>query len=316
MEKILNQVRDLVENSLKFYENGNFEEGKKIFEEAKELLSNEKRIDEERTKEKYGNNLNFGIIHKIMEENSPKLYLTKNGRKIIASYTKLIKENEVLKHQFDTYNAVLSYNKKDNIKDYVNELYTSIKRIPKKDILVENAKLINFLRENNINENIDIDNDLKNIFNSIEYLQMSQKNISNMPEIFSAKKTIEDFLNENTIEKKHLKSTKNIDEELNTYVENADYKYGNIEMNESDKNSIISFLRARYNKDFISEEKVFDEYKSSLILKMENLLEETTDTEERKRLSSIKDKINKTTYSKDTSIEDFDKLLQINEVLG
>lgn len=315
MEKILNQVRDLVENSLKFYENGNFEEGKKIFEEAKELLSNEKRIDEERTKEKYGNNLNFGIIHKIMEENSPKLYLTKNGRKIIASYTKLIKENEVLKHQFDTYNAVLSYNKKDNIKDYVNELYTNIKRIPKKDILVENAKLINFLRENNINENINIDNDLKNIFNSIEYLQMSQKNISNMPEIFSAKKTIEDFLNENTIEKKHLKSTKNIDEELNTYVENADYKYGNIEMNESDKNSIISFLRARYNKDFISEEKVFDEYKSSLILKMENLLEETTDTEERKRLSSIKDKINKTTYSKDTSIEDFDKLLQINEVL-
>jgi len=83
-----------------------------------------------------------------------KLYETDEGKKVIANYIKLIKENKILKRQYDLYaqieEGVSSYIKESAKDEYVNEILNSISDIPKKELSEANDKLFWFLLNNEI----------------------------------------------------------------------------------------------------------------------------------------------------------------------
>jgi hypothetical protein len=84
------------------------------------------------------------------------LYETKKGKKIIGDYIKLIKENKILRKQYDIYSqleegvSVVIKENKENAGEYVNEMLSSFDGITKKQLKESNNKLFWFLMNNNV----------------------------------------------------------------------------------------------------------------------------------------------------------------------
>jgi len=93
-------------------------------------------------------------MHAFFTSKITDLYETVEGKKIIGNYIKLLKENAILRRQFDLYTqleeGVTKYIKESGKEEYVNEILKSFDGMTKKQLTEANNKLFWFLIENEV----------------------------------------------------------------------------------------------------------------------------------------------------------------------
>jgi len=98
----------------------------------------------------------FNKMHSFFSSKIGNLFESEEGKRIVANYIKLIKENKILRKQYDLYTQLeegvpkLIKENKENSAEYVNEILISFDNITKKQLKESNNKLFWFLMNNNI----------------------------------------------------------------------------------------------------------------------------------------------------------------------
>lgn len=125
---------------------------------------------------------NFGIAKMRVENSLPKLFI--ENKQSIKNYLKLIKEDVNLTAQMQFLKSLENIKSdKINYKDYINECVKVAKnKINLKDLNKSNKKLINFIEENNISLDDDIDGEVKKMYESVDFLLSNPQNFKNIIE--------------------------------------------------------------------------------------------------------------------------------------
>lgn len=309
--EIYKKATVLMNGALKKYADGKFKEGDKDRELSNKLFDKLKDIensDKHRDVSIYGENRNFGIIYNIFENNSEQLFKTKNGRNAIKEIVTLIKENKVLRTEHTVYNLFKNIeetlNKQVGIEGYVKKLVEAIKPIPKSVIIENNNKIISLFRKYNLNEKINIDDNLRHVYESIEFLLMHTPDLYNIKAYIKAENVIEENLKENVVSSK-LNEDINIDETLVDLTNK--YKYS---LNE-DEQKVIDLLSE--NKD---KEQIYNNYKLKIIENIDNIMKSCDNYTIKESLNEVVDTINNMKFSKQTVVDDIIKLMKIEDKLN
>lgn len=248
MNENLQKAEELMKQALIAYRNGNFEQGDLLRQKSNELFDLGKN-DIENTQNNisslYGENKNFGIIHKVFESNSPELYKSKSGRKVIASYIKTIKEDKNLLSQFQLYNTLYNVHDLADSEKFVNEALSIIPNLKLNDVLESNQKLIDIIQKNNLNEEIEIDDKTENLFESIEYVITNKKTFKTLAGDINATSNITSFINENKNNNSNLiDENQDIDITLDSFLHEMEEKYGNV-LTEEEKTFVQELVDAK-----------------------------------------------------------------------
>lgn len=229
----------LLKNSLKRYEEGDFEGGDKDRKLANELLDKSHFEEESKYNDDilYGENRNFGIINNVIVENVKNIYKNKQNLKPVGKILKYIKNTPLLKEQFEIYTSLENAETSD-VETYLNEAIKILPTLNKKEVINENKKLIQMIRDCNLDECIAIPEAKINLYEAIEFFLTNQKNLSN----------IDNFnLNKNII-KEYIEKIKNT-----------------ISVNESEENLIKELNEG-------NKENVFNRYKTETVNMISNQL--------------------------------------------
>lgn len=251
----------------------------------------------------------FGVIHKVFEHNAPVLFKTNNGKKIIRRYINTIKNDNVLKEEFSFYEQIMSSNDK-NVKSNIIDDALSIKNNFNKDKIDEsNKKLIDLIKENCLDTNINIDKNLLNVLTSIDNLYKTKKSIKNLSKIAESKKNICDY--EGSINKQVNKSL-NIDDVVSESIDSFNEKYKD-ELNENEKN-VISII---CNANSLNEkEELFNECKNDLINEISSIIDENTTTNDiKEKLKILKEKVSLKSFNEKTLVNDMIEFYDISDIL-
>lgn len=240
----------LLKNALKKYEDGDFESADNDRKLANEIF------DKAHTEEKYddnilyGENRNFGIIYNVVNENTKTAYKTQKGLKEIGVVLKHIKNNKILKEQFEIYSSIEKNQIKNDTMHYVNEAVAMLPSYNKKEIFKENDNLIKIIRNNNLNECINIPEEKLNLYEAIEFILLNKKNITNIDSFKSSKNTILEYVNKHN-KVPSLSEEKNVKEA--TEVISEEEKKLTKELNEGNKEEIFNRYKTETMK-MISEQ--------------------------------------------------------------
>lgn len=297
------------------YLNKDFENGDKHITLANDILDRYKKsaIVSESTspEEVYGDNLSFGIIQEVFENNIPSMYDTKIGKSFLKKYMKLIKEDKNLMEQFSFYHSIVEANNISDINEFVNETIECAPKIDKKSIKESNMKLINLLRNAGLDENYsNLDEEKRTLYESIDFLLFNTKNIKNLSSFVNAKTNIREYIEshieENNVRKLQegiMKSTKadreevkkNLPESREAFVRN------------------IALERQRVREERM--ESIFEKCKNETLNTINGVLDECEDEVLRNRITSIKEKIENKSFSKDRLSADIAEMMNINSTL-
>ena len=299
----------LMQGALKKYSEGDFEAADKERKQANELYDlAEKYANMEAGKDVmlYGEGKNFGIIYSIIEANTPKWFLNKKYNKALKELTETILKNNVLKTQFDVYNAFRSINENVDNEKYVNEVLNSASVFSKKQLSENNQILIDLIRKYNGNELVEIDDNKAKLYEAIEYLLIHNPKISNIGECLYRKNLICEYLSE------HIEKTKDsIDDIDNILHKGINEMVSTFQEELNDNEQKLMEDIATYGNGDINE--AFNRIKEEVSSKLQKMVNESHD-ETRDRLSNILSSINEMKYDKD-NIEDFVKLHEIKNRL-
>ena len=301
---IYEKAQSLMKSALSKYANGDFDGGNKDRKEANEYFDlAEKTVNSEMYKNSmiYGENKNFGIIFKVIEENLNTLLKNKNKGKALKQFYSLIKENKYIKEQYKIYNALTSNKNIDNVEKYVNEALSLTKKFNIKDIKENNQKLISIIQKNKLNEMVLLEDNDMNLFNSIEYAITNNKNLSNLNDYINH----ENIIKENITNR--LKNKSQIDIIDNKISEMAE-KYSSL-LNEEE---IKLLYKLKNTKD---KENLFNECKKELLKNINGELK-NCDESERESWNNIYNTINESKYNKDTFINDVCKMMEIKDTIN
>lgn len=312
------KAEELMRKAFNAYAQGNKNEGDMLKEQADNHLNtylNEN--DTQKIDDIYGSNKNFGIIHAIFEHNAPDLYQTKKGRKIIAKYIKTIKEDTCLSKQFSFYNEMMNVNDVIDPMSFVNEAIDIFPKLNKKNIVESNSKLINIIKENGINEDIDIDEHIKNLFESIECVITNKKNIKNLSAIINAKNNISNFISEHVEKDKGMikedKYSGSLDEFASSSLLEFNNKYSEV-LNDDEKVLIKAIMSAKFNGNDNACLKIFESYKTSTLKAITEAINDS-DGDIKNKLLSLKEKTLDKTFDIQSVTNDLLEMIDIKNVL-
>lgn len=225
----------------------------------------------------YGESRNFGVIYNVIEQNMDRLLETKKGKKIVKDVYNLIKGNKILNEQFKIYDLFEKAKNVDNVKDFVNEALSVVKKHDRKVIMENNEKLISLIKKNNLEEFVEIPEDVENLYEAIEYVLLNKKTIDNVGDFVKAQNTIVEYVeksnNENINENKTDNKTL-----FNNFKETLNLKQKDIDesINEDEKKLIESFTNMKNDK-----RKIFEEYKSKSLSMLKEAIENSVDNEKK-----------------------------------
>lgn len=318
MNENLQKAEELMKQALIAYRDGNFEQGDLLRQKSNELFDLGKN-DIENTQNNisslYGENKNFGIIHKVFENNSPELYKSKNGRKVIASYIKTIKEDKNLLSQFQLYNTLYNVHDLTNSEKFVNEALSIIPNLKLNDLLKSNQKLIDIIKKNNLNEEIEIDDKTENLFESIEYVLTNKKSFKTLAGYINATSNITNFINENKSNTDNLvDEQKNIDVTLNSFLHEIEEKYGDA-LTEEEKTFVQELVDAKADSKLEKQKKLFSKCKNEALEVINDVLRESEGSVKEKLLS-IKERVLNREFNESTLVKDVAEMLEIKDTLS
>lgn len=318
MNENLQKAEELMKQALIAYRNGNFEEGDLLRQESNELFDLGKN-DIENTQNNisslYGENKNFGIIHKVFESNSPELYKSKRGRKVIASYIKTIKEDKNLLSQFQLYNTLYNVHDLADSGKFVNEALSIIPNLKLNDVLVSNQKLIDIIQKNNLNEEVEIDDRTENLFESIEYVITNKKNFKTLAGYINATSNIISFINENKNNNSNLiDENQNIDITLDRFLHEMEEKYGNV-LTEEEKTFVQELVDAKSDAKTEKQKNIFVKCKNEALEAINNVLKEA-EGNTKEKLLSIKERVLNREFNESSLVKDVAEMLEIKDTLS
>ena len=152
----------LMEGAMAKYAEGDFRGGdadrdsaNKLYEQARKEINSQKGKDDIL----YGENRNFAIIYKVLEENSVDMFKKKKDNPKLANVVNYIKGNKVLMNEMKVLNALMYPKYVADPVNYVMEALSFIQGKNKKQIVEENNRLIQKIRKLGINEMVDIGDD-------------------------------------------------------------------------------------------------------------------------------------------------------------
>lgn len=197
------QGHSLLEEAYKCYTSNKINEGEKLRAKANALFeqaSNLYNLEHTDRDKLYGTKRNFGICFHILESSITNNMKTKEGKKFITEAISLIKNNPILKEQFDVYNNLCNKKGVQDTEKYVDCIIECISKssINGKNIKEANDKLINLIESNkNVNKFISINEDEMKLYEDIEYILTNRLNVNNIEEYNSAKNSIVEHMNKN-----------------------------------------------------------------------------------------------------------------------
>ena len=296
---------ELLNEALNQYEAGNSTAAYKTYQEAgKYLAEADTKLNSEdgRASMLYGDSRNFGVAYKVFESNTKSLLKNKEGQTKLKKIMKLIKENTVLKSEFDIYNAFTNPVNVANAQEYVNEAVALINQIPAKELRENNEKLVSLFKECGLNENVVMTEDETELYEGIEYMILHKKNFQNINQYNKIQKRLCEYVAEN-----NSLITEGVDLDA-MYKEKVDEMVDkhNKELNEDEVKLI------RDMSDPKKAKKLFREYKTSVTALVKEQIEKGADVE---AWNSILEKVNGKVYEEKTALTDIAELIEIkNEI--
>ena len=298
----------LMKSALKKYEEGDYKGGDKDREMANHFFDKKEEMpltfSEKDDVALYGENKNFGIIYNVFEENVKNIIKGKKNYKAIKEITNFIKNNKVLKEQFDCYTALKDKRVSQDVENYLNEAIDFLPNLNKKLVIKENTKLINLLRKNNLDENIHIDDEQIKLYESIEFFLLNKKNLNNINEYNVNKAVIKEHLEKKSIDENiENLNQKDYYNEVKSIVE----KY-NKGLNEDEIN-LITELSENDNKA------VFEKYKNQTIEYISEQIKNTQDVNEKIDWNNILTKISIKQFNQEKIFEDVVSFLNVQNII-
>lgn len=291
--KISQEGSALMQEALKKYAEGDFKGGNELRKKANEMFEEvERQINTEagNISMMYGESRNFGVIYNVFEQNIDNIYQDEKKKHIIKEAYKLIKNNPVLNEQFKVYDMFEKAKDIDNTKDFVNEASGLIKHFNKKQIKENNEKLIKLIRDNELNEYVDIPEETENLYEAIEYVMLNKKTLDNVNDFLKAQNVIVEYIENNkkqNIDESENKFTfENFQEELNKEEKNL-----NENINEDEKKLLEMFANPKTNK-----RSIFENYKSETLKKIKGVMQ-ISEENDREAWNKVYESVNSKTYS-------------------
>lgn len=292
----------LMQQALKHLEDGNMEE----FETDRALANkyfDEMNAEEEEMDALYTESRNFGIIYQVIESNVKHLLESKEGVKSLRKICKAIKSDKILHEQFKAYNNLQPSYRINNATEYINEAISLSPKFDKELVKESNDKLIKLIKDENLDEMVDIGEDKLDLFESIEYVTMNKKTLSNIDEYINATNVIKE-----SIEKLPLKKAKGMTiKDYSNEVEKLSENLGN-DLN-ADEIKLIKEISSGKGEEY------FNECKENTLNKLDAMILNETDMETKSRLSQIFEKINGKSYNKENAIVDISEMLEIQSTI-
>ena len=294
----------LMTNALEKYRKGDMEGGEKDRQLANELFDQAEMIVNGEAYKRtmmYGESRNFGIIYSTFEHNTKSLFESKEKRNCIGKFIKLIKENKLLKKQFEIYNCFRNAEGVVDARDFTNEAISLIPTFSVKEITEANEKLVDFIRENSLDEAFEINDELMSLYESVEYVLLNKKTYNNLNEYIEHEKAIVEYVSKNGSAKSNEKA--DIDKLFNEHIE----KYNSLNDDE------VEYMDKLMN-DKGEQEKMFNEQKEELLNTIKETFSNVTD-ENTLRWQNVYENIEERTFNEETCMEDISRFIEIrNEI--
>lgn len=297
----LHKATVLMQSALKKYEEGDFGGGERDRAEANKLF--DKAYDEHTREDTlYGESRNFGVIYNVIEGNTKNLYEDKRKRKTFGGIVKYIKENKVLKSQFDFFNSLTHPQNiaAEDAENYLNEVIGIKPSINKKSAVSANKNLIAEIRSNNLYEYVDIDDRMMNLYESIEYILFNNPTFKNVSEYAAAKRNIINYLTECAVTHKE-EETVDVDKNLEEMVS----KYNDILTD--DEKSLIEQVSMTTDK-----EKFFNDKKREVL---ETLYETKKNSTDKEKINEVIESIEKRQFNAKELLKDVAEFIEITNII-
>ena len=229
----------------------------------------------------------------------------RNGKKFINEVSNLIKNNKVLKEQFNIYNSICNKKNVSNPESYVDGVleYVSKLNINKNDIKKANEKLIDLIESNaNVNKLLDIDDDTLKLYEEIDFILTNKKSINNIDEYNKIKNSlVEKFDRDN----KDNSDNNTVNENYETSLSEITEKYKDLTDDE------IKLIEGIISSDK-DKSSLFEEYKSETIGNIDEAIKNASDGDKEQWLN-IKETLSEKKYNKDSLIDDILKFVEIQK---
>lgn len=277
-------LKKLAEGDIEGFENDR-KEANRNFDLFYEMVNTE----EGNIQQMYGESRNFGVIYNVFEQNIDKLYESKSKKHVIKQAYDLIKNNPLLNEQFKIYDLFEKTKDVDNVKEFVNEACNLIGKHDKTQIKKTNEKLIRLIRENKLEEFVEIPEDVENLYEAVEYVILNEKTLDNVNEFIKAQNVITEFIENNKKNINEEKKTPSF-ESFKDELENEE-KQIQENINDEEKKLLDVFANPKTNK-----KEVFENYKKETLKKIKGAMQ-ISEESERESWNKIYESINSKTYS-------------------
>lgn len=311
-DKLIDAHKDgiaLMRAAMDKYENGEIEDAHSQMERAFDMITDadapytaEMDKDEETPKTEdaveyedmdddalYGESRNFGIIYRVLQEAMGNSLFSKKGKNLIKDTIKTIKSDKILKEEYYLYNTLSNAAVTDNVDEYVNEMAYEIKNYSKETLAESNEKLLRIVKENKLNELIDIPDEDIELFESIDNLFTTKKKLDNINRYVSAKNRLKECLEKRQKSKLGEGKDKRLTE---------------------DELKLVEAL----NDETSDKEKLFYYYKDNTISKVNEMMSSCTD-EDKEKMINIMSTLVESKYNEETVIDDVLKFITIQETI-
>ena len=258
--------------------------------------------------------VSFACLNYIFENISHLLYETKEGKKLIKEYVKTIKEFKALKTSYSFFSTI---NKQNSINDpyvFLNESLKIVKSIDNETYKNGTKKISNIIKEcisvthlntNEINDMINSYNETIN--KDITDIIFEDISIKNSVTYSNKMSNVLNFLKENKLTEKKLKTDKTVRDILNDF--DGLLKETTEEWEKALVNDIsINYIGGKSN------EYLFESYKNDCL----NILKEAIENrgpEDVSRFSIMESKLKDKSYNIETFNEDIIKLAELKHIL-
>ena len=304
--EIYKKAQKYMNESLDKYNSGNITEAKTLRWKANKLFDlyeNRANTKENKRDMLYGDNRNFGIMYHVFENNLNRLFTTSRGKEAIGTIAKLIREDKVLRTQFNIYNSIKNSTVNES-NGYAEKVISTVPHLDKKQVKEANDKLLEVFERVGINEAVDINDDDMTLYETVEYIIFNKPTLTNINAYDKCRKVLDEHI-EHVIESRETYSaTKDFDEKLEAIQETIDK-----ELNDDERKLIEDM-----SKNPEESERIFRENKRRLVNKLNETIS-SADKESKDSWKAILEKINRKSFSEETALKDTAEMIEIYNTL-
>jgi len=300
----------LMQSALKKYANGDYKGGDKDRREANkyydsaELEVNHDMIN--RMNSLYGESLNFGVIYKVIEENTDNLYTDEKKRKSFKPIIKLLREDKVLNTQFKLYDALRNPKDVENVSTYVDEAFNLAKSsLNEKKIKDSNKKLLDAVHKANLFEYVDINDDEMDLYENVEYVLLNNVTFQSLNDYSAAKAKVRGYVTEHNVSGE--KATASVPGYIDKCVSVTEkYSRGLTD----DEYKLISEIYESLDKKSLFEKKKYE-----AINTLHEYVKTSTDAD-KEEVAMIIEKLNAKEFNEKTLLSDIAELVEITQIIN